>query len=79
MRAFAHKDYQTLIAMDIMREGVVQIPPDIPLDVAAQLMLDHGVGSMFLIHHADGVEYPAAVISNWHIIRHMAVNDLNDL
>jgi len=35
-------EYSTLIARDILHEGVPEIPPDIPLAVAAQIMLDKG-------------------------------------
>lgn len=42
------------------RHDVPQIPPDIPLKAAAQLMQDMGVRVFFLMHHRDGIHYPAA-------------------
>ena len=70
VRAYAHGPVETLTAEQIMREGVPQIPPDIPLAVAAQMMVDQGVRVFFLMHHAGGIEYPAAVISYRHISAH---------
>lgn len=77
--AYTHEDYQSLTASDIFVEGVPQVPPDIPLTAAAQLMLDQGVKALFLMHHAGGIEYPAALISYWHIIRHMSAKQEEDL
>jgi len=62
-----------------MREGIPQVPPDIPLTAAAQFMRDLGVRTLFLMHHAGGVEYPAAAISYKHYLRYLAANDLADL
>jgi hypothetical protein len=61
---------------------VPTVPPDIPLQAAAQLMLDRGVRTLFLTHHAGGVEYPAAAISARHLLRLLAArspDELNDL
>jgi CBS domain-containing protein len=82
VRAFARTtlaDMKTLKASDIMREGVPQIPPDIPLTAAAEIMLDQAVRTLFLMHHAGGVEYPAAQISYWHYLRAIAAQDNEDL
>jgi len=68
-----------ITARQIMREGVVQIPPDIPVTAAVQIMLDHGVRTVFLMHHSNGIEYPAGFLSYWHILRHLAAYDSNDL
>lgn len=75
-------DYSTLKARDILHEGVPEIPPDIPLPVAAQIMLDKRVKILFLMHNAGGTTYPAAMISYRHFLRHMIAQkdeDLNDL
>jgi hypothetical protein len=42
-------------------------------------MLDKGVRSVFLMHHAGGVEYPAGVLTFRHLIRHLGARDMNDL
>jgi CBS domain-containing protein len=70
---------QGLTASAIMREGVPQVPPDIPLAAAAQMMHDQGVRSVFLMHHAGGIEYPAAVLTYAHLIRHMVAREAAEL
>ncbi len=63
-----------------MREGVPQVPPDIPLTAAAQIMQDQGVRALFLMHHAGGIEYPAAMLSlTTHLLRHLAAKDDDEL
>jgi predicted transcriptional regulator len=79
VKAFAHQDFQSLQARDILREGVPQVPPDIPLRVAAQIMDDQGIRTLFLMHHAGGIEYPAAMISYTHLLRWLAARDHTDL
>jgi CBS domain-containing protein len=79
---YAQSDWSDLTAGDILRSGVVTVPPDIPITAAAQIMLDNGVRTLYLTHHAGGVEYPAAFISFQHLVRHIAAKnqeDLNDL
>ena len=79
---FFREDSKSLKAADIMREGVPQIPPDIPITAAAQIMQDLDVRSLFLMHNAGGIEYPAATITYWHYLRYLAAehsDDLNDL
>ncbi|UCD98635.1 MAG: CBS domain-containing protein [Chloroflexota bacterium] len=79
LKAFAEDQDEQLKATDVMREGVPQIPPDIPLRVAAQLMRDQGTRTFFLMHHASGIEYPAAAISYKHYLRLLAAKDLDEL
>jgi hypothetical protein len=65
-----------------MQDGVPQVPPDIPLPVAAQIMQDQGVRVVYMMHHAGGIAYPAAMLSYKHLLRHLAMesqSDLNDL
>ena len=81
-QAYSKREYFDLKASDILHEGVPQIPPDIPLTAAAQIMLDLRVKTLFLMHHAGGISYPAAMISYRHILRHISAKedeDLNDL
>jgi CBS domain-containing protein len=81
-KAYAKGDYSDLKAKDILHEGVPQIPPDIPLTAAAQIMLDLKVKTLFLMHHAGGITYPAAMISYRHFLRHINAQkdeELNDL
>jgi predicted transcriptional regulator len=77
--AFTREDFRSLTAEEIMREGVPQIPPDIPISVAAQMMHDQGVRVFWLMHHAGGIEYPAASISYRHLLRYLAADSDEDL
>jgi len=79
IRAYAKGAYQSLTAEEIMREGVPQVPPEIPLTAAAQVMLDRGGRALFLMHHAAGMEYPAAIVTYRHFLRHMAAKDVGEL
>ena len=79
IQAYSGGKFQSLVAEDVMREGIAQVPPDIPLAAAAQVMLDLDVRSLFLMHHAAGIEYPAALISYRHLLRHMAANSGDEL
>ena len=56
-----------------------QVPPDIPLTTAAQIMRDQHVRSVFMMHHASGIVYSAAVLTYKHLLRHMAASDDNEL
>jgi CBS domain-containing protein len=79
VRAYATGDYESLVAEEVMQDGVSQVPPDIPLTVAAQIMQDLGVRNLFMMHHAGGIEYPAAMLSYSHFLRHLASEDGTDL
>jgi len=80
VRAYASgDDVQDLAVETLMQDGVPQIPPDIPLTAAAQIMQDQGVRIIFLMHHAGGIEYPAAMLSYTHLLRHMAMENAADL
>ena len=82
VRAYSRDDARTLTAEDVMQDGVVELPPDIPLAVAAQIMRDKGVRVVFLMHNASGIIYPAAMLSYRHFLRHLAAqsdDDLSDL
>jgi CBS-domain-containing membrane protein len=73
------RDERVLTAADVMHEGVPEIPPDIPLTAAAQIMQDRGVRALFLMHHSDGIHYPAAVITYRHLLRHLVAEDNAEL
>ncbi len=82
VRAYARGATEALTAEQVMHEGVPQVPPDIPLTAAAQLMADQGVRAFFLMHNAGGIIYPAAFITYKHLIRLLAATsdaDLSDL
>jgi CBS domain-containing protein len=77
--AFSRDESKNATALDVMREGVPQVPPEIPLSAAAQLMRDQGVRTFFLMHHAAGIEYPAAALSYKHILRLLAAENSSDI
>ena len=79
VKAYSQSGWDQLMAEDVMQEDVPQVPPDIPLSVAAQIMRDHHVRSVFLMHHAGGIVYSAAVLTYKHILRHMAAKDESEL
>jgi CBS domain-containing protein len=77
--AFSRDKCAELTAVEVMREGVAQIPPEIPLTAAAQLLRDQGIRTFFLMHHAAGIEYPAAAISYKHFLRLIVAESPDDL
>lgn len=77
--ALAGGNYQQKTARDVMQESVPQMPPDIPLSAAAQLMLDQELRAVFMMHHAAGVIYPAAVLSFRHLLRLVAADEVSEL
>jgi CBS domain-containing protein len=79
VHAYARGDWGELTAESVMREGVPQVPPDIPLSAAAQLMQDKGVRVVFLMHNASGIIYPAAALAYQHLLRHLAARSDDDL
>jgi CBS domain-containing protein len=70
---------RNLKAEDIMRDEVPQVPPDIPLDAAFQIMQDKGVRTLFLMHHAGGVIYAAAYLSYNHMLRYLSAKEDDEL
>lgn len=82
IRAYTREDCRELTAETVMSEGLPQMPPEIPLTAAAQIMRDMGVRVVFMVHNAEGITYPAASLSYTHLMRHLiARNDaeLKDL
>ncbi len=77
--AYAREGYETLTAEDIMNEGVPELPPDMSLAVAAQMMKDRDIRVAYMMHNAGGIIYPAAYISYKHILRHIAARNENEL
>jgi CBS domain-containing protein len=48
---------------EVMDEDIPTVAPDLPAEVAAQLMRDRGVDYLFLMHDWPGEPRPSAVIS----------------
>ena len=79
VKAYCRDDDQLLTAEDVMREGVPDLPADIPLRLAAQMMKDKGIRVAYMTHNSAGIIYPAASISYKHILRVMAARDESEL
>jgi CBS domain-containing protein len=77
--AYEREDVRGLIAEDIMSEGVPELPSDITLKLAAQLMRDKGIRVAYMNHNSAGIIYPAASISYKHLVRHLAAKDESEL
>jgi CBS domain-containing protein len=79
VKAYGREDVKSLKAEDVMREGVPELPSDIPLTVAAQMLRDMGIRVAYMTHNSSGIIYPAAMISYRHIVRHIAAKDESEL
>jgi CBS-domain-containing membrane protein len=79
VRIYSRDDRLSLTAEDVMNPDVPQVPADIPLIAAAQIMRDQDVRVLFITHHADGRIFPAGVITYRHYLRHLAAQDQDDL
>ncbi len=77
--AYHRENIRELTAEDVMREGVTELPSDIPLTVAAQMMKDKKIRVAYMNHNSAGIIYPAAMISYRHIVRHLAAKDESEL
>ena len=77
--AYDREDVRKLTAEEIMSEGVPELPSDIPLKLAAQLMKDKNIRVAYMNHNSAGIIYPAASISYKHLVRHLAANDESEL
>ncbi len=77
--AYNRENVKSLTAEDIMREGVPELPADIPLELAAQMLKDKGIRVAYMTHNSAGIIYPAALISYKHILRHLVANNDSEL
>jgi CBS domain-containing protein len=76
---YGQPDVDTLTAEQVMSEGVPDIPADVPLALAAQLLRDRHIRVGYMLHNAAGITYPAAYLSYRHILRHLAARDESEL
>ena len=79
LKAYPRPEAGSLKAEEVMQDHVPQVPADIPLTAAAQIMGDLGVRSLFVMHLSGGIEYPVSVISYQHILRHLAARSEEEL
>ena len=77
--AYERENVRELTAEEIMTEGVPELPSDIPLTLAAQLMRDKDIRVAYMNHNSAGIIYPAASISYKHLVRHLAAEDESGL
>jgi CBS domain-containing protein len=79
VHAFSLDHYEDLTAEQIMQETIPQIPADIPVKTAIQMMLDNHLHTFYLMHHSGGISYPAAYFSYKNVLRLLAARDEKDL
>ena len=79
VNAYERDDIRELTAEDVMSEGVPELPSDITLKLAAQLMKDKNIRVAYMNHNSAGIIYPAALISYKHLVRHLAAKDEKEL
>lgn len=76
---YGRENVNELTAEAVMREGVPELPADIPIVAAAQMMRDQRIRVAYMNHNSAGIIYPAALISYRHILRALAARDENEL
>lgn len=70
---------RNVVADEIMREGMPTLSAEMPLELAAKLMVDQKTRIAYLIHNAAGIIYPAAYLTFNHLIRFIASENEGDL
>ncbi len=76
---YGRENINELTAEDIMREGIPELPSDIPLVAAAQMLKDQRIRVAYMNHNSAGIIYPAALISYRHILRALVAREEKDL
>ena len=66
-------------AGDAMCLDLPEVPADIPAIAAVQIMLDQGLREVYLMHHAGGISWPAAVLRFEDVLRYLAAESEADL
>ena len=79
VNAYEREHVRELTAEDVMSEGVPELPSDITLKLAAQLLRDKGIRVAYMNHNSAGIIYPAASISYRHLVRHLAAENEEEL
>ena len=79
VQAYGRENAKSLTAEEVMREGVPELPSDLLLTAAAQMMKDKGIRVAYMTHNSAGIIYPAAMISYRHIVRHLAAKEESEL
>ena len=79
VNAYEREGIRELTAEDVMSEGVPELPSDITLKLAAQLLRDKGIRVGYMNHNSAGIIYPAASISYKHLVRHLAAANAEEI
>ncbi len=79
IKVYGQENAKELTAEQVMREGVPELPADIAISLAAQIMQDKRIRVAYMTHNAAGITYPAAMISYRHILRALAAKDDQEL
>jgi predicted transcriptional regulator len=79
VKVYDRENVRELTAEDIMSEGVPELPSDITLKLAAQLLRDKDIRVAYMNHNSAGIIYPAASISYKHLVRHLAAENESEL
>lgn len=66
------RNYEILAAEQVMTEKIIEVGPEAPITVAANLMNAEHVHQLFLMHTHPGPSRPSAVITMRAILREMA-------
>jgi predicted transcriptional regulator len=70
--------YETLTVEDVMHPNIPEIPADIPVTAAVQLMLDWNEREAYLMHHDGGISWPAARLGIEEILRYLVTQSETD-
>jgi signal-transduction protein with cAMP-binding, CBS, and nucleotidyltransferase domain len=73
------RDCETRPVAQVMRPDVPEVPPDIPAIAAAQIMLDQGIREIYLMHHAAGISWPAAVLRLEDVLRYLTAESETEI
>lgn len=76
---YGRSDSGELTAEQVMSEGVFELPADLALPIAAQVLRDKHVRVGYMLHNSAGITYPAAYLSYRHILRHLAAREEGEL
>ena len=77
--AYSRENVRTLVAEQVMREGMPTLQADMSLTLAVLFMHDQKTRIAYLTHNAAGIIYPAAYITYRHLLRHLAARENEDL
>ncbi|MGC8837652.1 MAG: cyclic nucleotide-binding/CBS domain-containing protein [Anaerolineae bacterium] len=66
-----NRRYWEMRAEDIMTHNVLTIVPDVPVNAAAQLMLDNRIHQLVILHARPAPQRPVGILTMRDVIRYM--------